>query len=88
MYNVSLSLLKVRKKPKGRAKFIGQSKSEKEMALRLINEIRSQPVMALESLECHICQPPRPFTAPSTLLSHYRSHAGRQSCHTSQHHSI
>ncbi|XP_050709912.1 uncharacterized protein LOC126994653 isoform X2 [Eriocheir sinensis] len=67
---------KVRKKPKGRAKFIGQSKAEKEMALKLINEIRSQSVMALETLECKICHPPRLFTAPSTLLSHYRSHAG------------
>ncbi|ROT77132.1 putative zinc finger protein [Penaeus vannamei] len=67
---------KVRKKPKGRAKFIGQSKVEKEMALKLITEIRSLPVMALDTLECKICHPPRLFTAPSTLLSHYRSHAG------------
>ncbi|XP_069943113.1 uncharacterized protein [Cherax quadricarinatus] len=67
---------KVRKKPKGRAKFIGQSKAEKEMALKLITEIRSQSVMALDTLECKICHPPRLFTAPSTLLSHYRSHAG------------
>ncbi|KAG0714962.1 Zinc finger protein 552 [Chionoecetes opilio] len=67
---------KVRKKPKGRAKFIGQSKVEKEMALKLITEIRSQSTMALDTLECKICHPPRLFTAPSTLLSHYRSHAG------------
>ncbi|KAK7070507.1 hypothetical protein SK128_006354 [Halocaridina rubra] len=67
---------KVRKKPKGRAKFIGQSKAEKEMALKLITEIRSQPVMTLDTLECKICHPPRIFTALSTLLSHYRSHAG------------
>ncbi|KAK4313418.1 hypothetical protein Pmani_015229 [Petrolisthes manimaculis] len=67
---------KVRKKPKGRAKFIGQSKAEKEMALKLITEIRSQSLMALDTLECKICNPPRLFTAPSTLLSHYRSHAG------------
>ncbi|XP_042208583.1 zinc finger protein 860-like [Homarus americanus] len=67
---------KIRKKPKGRAKFIGQSKAEKEMALKLIAEIRSQSVMALDTLECKICHPARLFTAPSTLLSHYRSHAG------------
>ncbi|XP_071521951.1 uncharacterized protein [Panulirus ornatus] len=67
---------KIRKKPKGRAKFIGQSKAKKEMALKLITEIRSQSVMASDTLECKICHPPRLFTAPSTLLSHYRSHAG------------
>ncbi|XP_064086373.1 uncharacterized protein LOC135201406 isoform X2 [Macrobrachium nipponense] len=67
---------KVRKKPKGRAKFIGQSKAEKEMALKLITEIRSQSVMSLDPLECKICHPSRLFTALSTLLSHYRSHAG------------
>ena len=68
---------KLDKKPKGRAKFIGQSKAEKEMAMSLIAEMRSQPLLCLESLECKICQPARPFTAPSTLLSHYRSHAGQ-----------
>lgn len=47
------------------------------MALKLITEIRSLPVMALDTLECKICHPPRLFTAPSTLLSHYRSHAGK-----------
>ncbi|XP_068243517.1 uncharacterized protein [Palaemon carinicauda] len=67
---------KVRKKPKGRAKFIGQSKAEKEMALKLITEIRSQSVMGIDALECKICNPVRLFTAHSTLLSHYRSHAG------------
>ena len=68
------------KKPKGKAKFIGQSKAEKEMAIRLINAIKTKGspagLQSLDSLECRICRPPRCFTAPTTLMSHYRSHAG------------
>lgn len=68
------------KKPKGKAKFIGQSKAEKEMAIRLINAIKtkgsSAGLQSLDTLECRICRPPRCFTAPTTLMSHYRSHAG------------
>ncbi|MCL4122939.1 UNVERIFIED_CONTAM: hypothetical protein GTU68_013489, partial [Idotea baltica] len=61
---------------KGKGKFIGQSKDEKEMALSLIDKIKSQSLMQMDNLECTICDPPRVFTAPSTLLSHYKSHAG------------
>ncbi|XP_034232622.1 uncharacterized protein LOC117640315 isoform X2 [Thrips palmi] len=68
------------KKPKGKAKFIGQSKAEKEMAIRLINAIKTKGsaagLQSLDTLECRICRPPRCFTAPTTLMSHYRSHAG------------
>ena len=71
------------KKPKGKAKFIGQSKAEKEMAIRLINAIKTKGspagLQSLDSLECRICRPPRCFTAPTTLMSHYRSHAGSYS---------
>ncbi|KAJ4446339.1 hypothetical protein ANN_13034, partial [Periplaneta americana] len=63
-----------KKKPKGKAKFIGQSKAEKEMAMHLIETMKRKG--NTESLECHICNPPRSFTAPTTLISHYRSHAG------------
>ncbi|KAB7505879.1 Zinc finger Y-chromosomal protein, partial [Armadillidium nasatum] len=61
---------------KGRGKFIGQSKSERERALNFIEKIKSQPNIQLENLECDICDPPRVFTAAATLLSHYKSHAG------------
>ncbi|PNF34904.1 hypothetical protein B7P43_G01412 [Cryptotermes secundus] len=63
-----------KKKPKGKAKFIGQSKAEKEMAVHLIEMMKRKG--NTESLECYICNPPRSFTAPTTLISHYRSHAG------------
>ncbi|XP_021926045.1 uncharacterized protein LOC110832901 isoform X2 [Zootermopsis nevadensis] len=63
-----------KKKPKGKAKFIGQSKAEKEMAIHLIEMMKRKGNS--ESLECYICNPPRSFTAPTTLISHYRSHAG------------
>ena len=69
---------KVHRRPKGRAKFIGQSAAEKQKALQMIQQMRSGAggTLPQDALECHICSPPRPFTAPSTLLSHYRSHAG------------
>ncbi|KAL0269144.1 UNVERIFIED_CONTAM: hypothetical protein PYX00_006967 [Menopon gallinae] len=65
------------RKPKGKAKFIGQSKIEKERALEAIEAIRKKTGGGgLDTLQCTICQPPRAFTAPTTLVSHYRSHAG------------
>ncbi|PSN30651.1 hypothetical protein C0J52_23463 [Blattella germanica] len=66
-----------KKKPKGKAKFIGQSKAEKEMAIQLIETMKKKG--NTDSLECNICNPPRSFTAPTTLISHYRSHAGNTS---------
>ncbi|KAG8228431.1 hypothetical protein J437_LFUL003908 [Ladona fulva] len=73
--NIERDEYRLKKKPKGKAKFIGQSKAEKEMAIQMIEAIKSR-VTTLESLECQICNPPRSFTAPTTLISHYRSHAG------------
>lgn len=66
---------RVHKKPKGKAKFIGQSAAEKEMAVRMIETMKLKQGSG-EPLECQICIPPRVFTAPTTLISHYRSHAG------------
>ncbi|XP_054263532.1 zinc finger and BTB domain-containing protein 49-like [Macrosteles quadrilineatus] len=63
------------KKPKGKAKFIGQSAAEKEMAVRMIESMKLRQGSS-EPLECQICVPSRVFTAPTTLISHYRSHAG------------
>jgi len=63
------------KKPKGKAKFIGQSAAEKEMAVRMIESMKLRQGGS-EPLECQICVPSRVFTAPTTLISHYRSHAG------------
>ena len=63
-------------KPKGKAKFIGTSKEEREMALILIEKIRKKGNPTGNNLQCRICDPPRSFTAPTTLVSHYRSHAG------------
>ncbi|KAJ8673389.1 hypothetical protein QAD02_004651 [Eretmocerus hayati] len=63
-------------KPKGKAKFIGTSKEEREMALLLIEKIRKKGNPTGNNLQCRICDPPRTFTAPTTLVSHYRSHAG------------
>ncbi|XP_046402500.1 uncharacterized protein LOC124168349 isoform X2 [Ischnura elegans] len=73
--NIERDEYRMKKKPKGKAKFIGQSKAEKEMAIQMIEAIKGR-VTSLESLECQICNPPRSFTAPTTLISHYRSHAG------------
>ncbi|KAF4513929.1 UNVERIFIED_CONTAM: hypothetical protein B566_EDAN017950 [Ephemera danica] len=64
-------------KPKGKAKFIGQSTADRTLALGMIEQIKSKQLSPLDSLQCHICSPPRTFTAPTTLLSHYRSHAGK-----------
>ncbi|XP_058790101.1 uncharacterized protein LOC131663624 isoform X2 [Phymastichus coffea] len=63
-------------KPKGKAKFIGTSKEEREMAIILIEKIRKKGNPTGNNLQCRICDPPRSFTAPTTLVSHYRSHAG------------
>ncbi|XP_029039932.2 uncharacterized protein LOC114874636 isoform X1 [Osmia bicornis bicornis] len=63
-------------KPKGKAKFIGTSKEEKEMALAFMDRIKKKGNPTGSNLECRICNPPRSFTAPTTLVSHYRSHAG------------
>uniref|UniRef100_A0A1B6C3L7 C2H2-type domain-containing protein n=1 Tax=Clastoptera arizonana TaxID=38151 RepID=A0A1B6C3L7_9HEMI len=65
---------RLHKKPKGKAKFIGQSAAEKEMAVRMIEAMKFKG--SGEPLECQICIPSRVFTAPTTLISHYRSHAG------------
>jgi hypothetical protein len=45
------------------------------MAVHLIEMMKRKG--NTESLECYICNPPRSFTAPTTLISHYRSHAGK-----------
>lgn len=66
---------RIHKKPKGKAKFIGQSAAEKEMAVHMIEAMKLKGIS--EPLECQICVPPRVFTAPTTLISHYRSHAGK-----------
>ncbi|XP_012272293.1 uncharacterized protein LOC105695361 isoform X2 [Orussus abietinus] len=63
-------------KPKGKAKFIGTSKEEREMALELMERIKKKGNPSGGNLQCRICDPPRSFTAPTTLVSHYRSHAG------------
>lgn len=63
-------------KPKGKAKFIGTSKEEREMALALMERIKKKGNPSGSNLQCRICDPPRSFTAPTTLVSHYRSHAG------------
>lgn len=64
------------KKPKGKAKFIGQSAEEREMAVEMIKALKRNRDDKVGCLECRICQPKRVFTAPTTLISHYRSHAG------------
>lgn len=63
-------------KPKGKAKFIGTSKEEREMALAYMERIKKKGNPTGSNLQCRICDPPRTFTAPTTLVSHYRSHAG------------
>ncbi|XP_015185581.1 PREDICTED: zinc finger protein 148-like [Polistes dominula] len=63
-------------KPKGKAKFIGTSKEERELALAFMDRIKKKGNPTGSNLQCHICDPPRSFTAPTTLVSHYRSHAG------------
>lgn len=46
------------------------------MALAYIERIKKKGNPSGSNLQCRICDPPRSFTAPTTLVSHYRSHAG------------
>ena len=48
---------------------------EKAEALLAIRQLQAKGATT-EDLCCHICQPPKCFTAYTTLLSHLRSHAG------------
>ena len=65
-----------RKRAKVKPKFVSQSAGERELALQYIGELKQQRGSGADSLHCKICTPVRTFTAPTTLLSHYRSHAG------------
>lgn len=65
-----------RKRAKIKPKFVSQSAAERELALQYISELKQQRGSGVDSLHCKICTPVRTFTAPTTLLSHYRSHAG------------
>ncbi|EFX89241.1 hypothetical protein DAPPUDRAFT_232930 [Daphnia pulex] len=65
-----------RKRAKVKPKFVSQSAGERELALQYIGELKQQRGSGADSLHCKICSPVRTFTAPTTLLSHYRSHAG------------
>lgn len=51
------------------------SSEDKRLALNAMDELRSRGATT-DDLMCRLCDPPRPFTAYSTLLTHYRSHAG------------
>jgi len=51
------------------------SNEDKRLALNAMEELRSRGATT-DDLMCRLCDPPRPFTAYSTLLTHYRSHAG------------
>lgn len=51
------------------------SPEDKMAALAAMDELRAKGATT-EDLVCRLCVPPRPFTAYSTLLTHYRSHAG------------
>jgi len=51
------------------------SSEDKRLALQAMEELRSRGATT-DDLVCRLCDPPRPFTAYSTLLTHYRSHAG------------
>ena len=66
-----------RKRAKVKPKFVSQSAGERELALQYIGELKQQRGSGADSLHCKICSPVRTFTAPTTLLSHYRSHAGK-----------
>ncbi|KAL6267049.1 hypothetical protein P5V15_000125 [Pogonomyrmex californicus] len=74
--NMESSIESTTTKPKGKAKFIGTSKEEREMALAYMERIKKKGNPTGNNLQCRICDPPRSFTAPTTLVSHYRSHAG------------
>ena len=65
-----------RKRAKIKPKFVSQSAGERELALQYISELKQQRGSGVDALHCKICTPVRTFTAPTTLLSHYRSHAG------------
>jgi len=65
-----------RKRAKIKPKFVSQSDGERDLALQYIAELKQQRGSGADSLHCKICTPVRTFTAPTTLLSHYRSHAG------------
>jgi hypothetical protein len=66
-----------RKRAKVKPNFVSQSAGERELALQYIGELKQQRGSGADSLHCKICSPVRTFTAPTTLLSHYRSHAGK-----------
>ena len=65
-----------KKRAKVKPKFVSQSAGERELALQYIGELKQQRGSGADALHCKICTPVRTFTAPTTLLSHYRSHAG------------
>lgn len=48
---------------------------DKAAALQAMEELRGKGATT-KDLICRLCDPPRSFTAYSTLLTHYRSHAG------------
>ena len=54
------------------------SSEDKRLALQAMEELRSRGATT-EDLMCRLCQPPRPFTAYSTLLTHYRSEKRKSS---------
>ena len=47
------------------------SSEDKRLALNAMDELRSRGATT-DDLMCRLCDPPRPFTAYSTLLTHYR----------------
>jgi len=51
------------------------SREDKLKALNAMDQLRARGATT-EDLKCRLCTPPRPFTAYSTLLTHYKSHAG------------
>merc|ERR1719400_1570237 len=51
------------------------SSEYKRRALNAMEELRARGATT-DDLMCRLCDPARPFTAYSTLLTHYRSHAG------------
>lgn len=51
------------------------SNEDKRRALNAMEELRARGATT-DDLMCRLCDPARPFTAYSTLLTHYRSHAG------------
>ena len=47
------------------------SSEDKRLALNAMEELRSRGATT-DDLMCRLCDPARPFTAYSTLLTHYR----------------